>query len=198
MKFLQRAGWSTGAAPTKVVPHPITSKGQGVDLVVLHHSVTGQSPSMDRARAIEAYHQRDGSEFFDIAYNYLVAVDGTAFEARGPYTQGGATGAGQDKLSLSVCAIGNFETSHPPIMLLDTIGELLSDLVKTGLVKPGFKLQPHSDFKATACCGAHLKTAIPSIMSRVGSTPKAMPAVAPPATYSSEQKLRWIEQILAM
>jgi hypothetical protein len=65
-------------------------------------------------------------------------------------------------------------------------------------VKPGFKLQPHSDFKATACCGAHLKTAIPSIMSRVGATPKATPVAAPPKTYTSDQKIRWIEQILAM
>jgi hypothetical protein len=216
MIFLKRSEWGSGVKATKVVAHPVTSQGGAVKTVVLHHSVTGRSPSLDRARAIESYHQGTSTSFYDLAYNFMLsAVDGNVFEGRGALVQGGATGKAkgkkrpEDETSLSVCAIGNFEDSEPPQLLLNNLVDLLGKLVADGHVAPDFVLRPHSDFKATACCGKHLAAEIPSLVGRVRHLAK--PVVKPvvvvgkpegvgvaPVAYSDAAKLAWIKQILDM
>ena len=187
---MKRAEWSKGVTPKQVVNHPVTYSGGAVSTVVLHHSVTGQSPFLGKVRAIERYHIT--GEYFDIAYNFLVsASDGFAVEGRGAVTQGGATGAGIDGQSLSVCAVGNFEADKVPTILVDNLVSLLSKLVVDGHVKPGFSLEPHSKYKATACCGKNLVVLIPEILRRVAAT------VAPVSVASSDaQKLAAIREIL--
>ena len=203
MRFLSRSEWTSGVKASEVVAHPVTSNGGAVDTVVLHHSVTGRSPSMARARAIEKYHAGPNASFFDVAYNFMVSASDTfVFEGRGALVQGGATGAGADAKTLSVCAIGNFEDSVPPQLLLNNLVDLLTMLVASGVVAPDFVLRPHSDFKATACCGKNLAVEIPGVVSRVHhlGKPAGVP-VAPvvvPVEYSDAQKLAWIQQILEM
>ena len=203
MRFFNRSEWTSGVTASEVVPHPVTVKGGAVKTVVLHHSVTGRAPALAKARAIEKYHAGDETEFFDVAYNFLVsASDSSVFEGRGSLVQGGATGAGMDASSLSVCAIGNFEASGVPEVLLNNLVDLLSKLVADGYVSPDFVLRPHSDFKATACCGVNLVREIPGVVERVKHLGRpagvgTAPVVAAPV-YSDAQKLAWVAQILEM
>ena len=201
--------WRHGLpAPSKVVPHPKTSVGKPVDLVVLHHSVTGVTPFKGTLAAIARGHMN--SSYFDIAYNFLTN-DVTMVEGRGGKVQGGATGEhkltgiNMDERSLSLCVLGNFEdkgTHEVKPGHIQTIAAGLVEMIQQGLLSPGFKIQPHSRFKATACCGKRLEAAIPAIMLAVnlavaGVSPA--PVVAPkPVTYTPEQKLSWIQQILEM
>lgn len=206
MRFFNRSEWTSGVKASEVVAHPVTVKGVAVKTVVLHHSVTGRAPALAKARAIEQYHVGPETDFFDLAYNFLVsASDSSVFEGRGSLVQGGATGAGMDAKSLSVCAIGNFEDSQVPEVLLNNLVDLLSKLVADGFVAADFVLRPHSDFKATACCGVNLVREIPGVVERVrhlgrpagvGTAPVAEPVAK--TAYSDAQKLAWITQILEM
>ena len=207
MRFFNRSEWTSGVKASEVVAHPLTAaNGVAVKIVVLHHSVTGRAPALAKAQAIEQYHSGPKTEFFDVAYNFLVsASDSSVFEGRGALVQGGATGAGMDAKSLSVCAIGNFEDSQVPEVLLNNLVDLLSKLVADGYVSPDFVLRPHSDFKATACCGVNLVREIPGVVDRVKHLGKpagvgVAPVAAPvgPVKYSDAQKLAWISQILEM
>lgn len=188
--MIKRKQWSGGVTPKQVVRHPVTSAGDAVDTVVLHHSVTSSTPFETVLRSIERYHI--SGEFYDIAYNYLLN-DSQAAEGRGGFVQGGATGAGMDASSLSVCVLGNFETTEVSDLQIDTLAGLLVELISVGVLSPRFRLAPHSDYKATACCGKNLTAAIPEVMRRVAAA-VAAPAVRP--GLSDAQKLQAIEAIL--
>lgn len=179
--------------PKRVVKHPVTAAGGSVDLVVLHHSVTGAGPLQRVLRAIERYHI--GGEFYDIAYNYLVNEEGSA-EGRGALVQGGATGAGMDSKSLSICVLGDYETAGRDGVsgaLVDQLAGLLADLVDMGVLASDFELVPHSQYKATACCGKRLKAEIPRVMRIVHA---AIRGVAEPRKLTDAQKLAAIKTII--
>jgi len=191
--MLKRAHWSAGVTPKRVVKHPITASGGAVDTVVLHHSVTSSGPLEGVLRSIERYHI--SGEFYDIAYNYLLN-ERNAAEGRGAFVKGGATGAGMDAESLSLCVLGDYETAGKDVVsadLVDQLAGLLIDLIKIGVVAPGFKLVPHSDFKATACCGERLKAAIPRVMRLVNA---ALSGVTERPKLTDAQKLSAIRTIL--
>ncbi len=191
--MIKRKHWSAGVTPKRVVKHPVTSAGGAVDTVVLHHSVTGSEPFETVLRSIERFHIN--GEFYDIAYNFLMNDKNTA-EGRGAFVQGGATGAGMDASSLSICVLGDYETAGKHVVsadLVDGLAGLLVDLVKMGVVAPGFNLAAHSDFKATACCGVRLKAEIPRVMRIVHA---AISGVTEPRKLTDAQKLKAIEAIL--
>jgi len=191
--MIKRKQWSAGVTPKRVVKHPITSAGGAVDTVVLHHSVTSSEPFETVLRSIERYHI--SGEFYDIAYNFLLNDKHTA-EGRGAFVQGGATGAGMDSSSLSICVLGDYETAGKHVVsadLVNGLAGLLVDLVNMGVVAPGFNLAAHSDFKATACCGVRLKAEIPRVMRIVQA---AVSDVIEPRRLTDAQKLAAIKTIL--
>lgn len=175
--MIERDVWRTrGLSPKKVVRHPVTGSGGAVDVVVLHHSVTAPGPLQSVSRSIERYHL--GKDYYDIAYNFLVNGEG-ALEGRGARVQGGATGAGMDSKSLSVCVLGNFEDSgedEVTVAVRAELVKLLGELVDAGYVAADFTLRAHSEFKATACCGKRLRAAIPSVVEAVRDRNKVKPA----------------------
>ena len=196
--MLKRAEWSAGVKPKRVVKHPVTAAGGAVDLVVLHHSVTSAGPLQRVLRAIERYHIN--GEFYDIAYNYLVNEEGSA-EGRGALVQGGATGAGIDSKSLSICVLGDYETAGKDGVstgLVDQIAALLADLVGMGVLASDFELVPHSQYKATACCGKRLKAAIPDVMRLVAGATKAVTGATSGGVKPGGKKLSDAQKLAAI
>jgi hypothetical protein len=197
--MLKRSDWMQVDDSRKTfVSHPLTSKGEPVSLVVLHHSAGWAQPFVEKLRAIERQHT-DG-EFYDFAYNFAVSNLGDTAEGRGATTQGGATGNGMDSKSLSVCAVGDYHTdkAHATFVtraFVEGVAGLLARLVDDGYVTPSFRLAGHGEFKATLCPGGRLTEAIPEIMAL---TRKRIERgqVQPASGMSDTQKLEAIAAIL--
>ena len=160
--------------PKRVVPHPMTSEGSPVALVVLHHTVTAAGPFFDVLRSVDAYHHT--KVYSDIAYNGAasnVSPDWT--DLRGPLVQGGATGKTSsgivmDTRSLSIVVPGDFETAgkdEASDTVVDTVSELILRWIRAGYVTRDFVLAPHRAYRSTACCGSRLIARIPEIRERV-------------------------------
>jgi len=168
---IPRSEWGL-KEPNEVVAHPVTSKGQAVSLVVLHHSVTNETPFVRTMQAIERAHI--SGDFFDYAYNASASnVSAHTAEGRGALVRGGATGNGVDSYSLSIVLIGSF---HKPSdkryhivrdVAVDNVAHKIVSWIRAGYVSRNFKLDPHHDHYQTACCGDALSVRIPDIMTRV-------------------------------
>jgi len=156
-------------APKTVVPHPVTASGGAVKLVVLHHSVTPDAAFLDMLLSIERYHH--GKAYYDFAYNGAASNSSDeSADGRGPVVQGGATGNGVDAHSLSIVAIGDFQSSGkdvPADRLVENVARKIVGWVELGHVAPDFKLEPHRLHYSTSCCGDRLVRRIPEIVERV-------------------------------
>lgn len=141
-----------------------------MDLVVVHHSVTPDSRWEDMLRAVERLHI-DG-QFVDFAYNGAASnVNDEYTDGRGPLVQGGATGNGIDRTSLSVVAVGQFHSSAPnptppTEMLLDNIAGLIARWIRAGHVSRDYQIAPHNQYYSTACCGDLLEPLLQDIRKR--------------------------------
>ena len=160
--------------PKRVVPHPMTSEGSPVSLVVLHHTVTAAGPFFDILRSVDAYHHT--KVYNDIAYNGAASNVSPDFtDLRGPLVQGGATGKTSsgivmDTRSLSIVVPGDFETAgkdEASTTVVETVSQLIRRWILAGYVTRDFVLAPHREYRSTACCGSRLIARIPEIRERV-------------------------------
>ena len=111
-----------------------------------------------------------------MAYNWLVSADGQIFEGRG-WNQGGAT-KGWNHRSVAVCYIGDsnehFSEDGKKAML-----EVFNNVRATYGEKLWIKV--HSDFKATDCPGANLRSWVkheaPDLLSEVSDARAEKPLV---------------------
>ena len=195
-RIADRSEW-TSRPPTTRVAHRITSNGAAVDEVYLHHSAGGATPFFVRMLAIQGYHM-DHKEWYDFAYNAAVSnTERLAANGRGPLTQSGAT-YGHNEDSLSLVAIGDYETEgkdNPSPDLISNIIDLLAEWIRSGYVSPFFELKPHNAVSATACCGKRLIPYIPTIEAKAKQQAADTPEPAPGMTDA--QKLAAIAEILA-
>lgn len=118
------------------------------------------------ARAYDRHHQVTKG-WSNIAYNFLVGLSGSILEGRGWRNQGGATGNGKDRHSLSICAIGNFETQEPTREMVDAIILWIITGIELGHISPNVKIYGHRDGYSTTCPGKNLYKYLPEIRSRV-------------------------------
>ena len=139
-----------------------------VSMVVIHHSVTPTNADpLVTTRAIQSMHMRDPKvPYTDIAYQRLVAQDGRLIQGRGLDVLGGAT-VGKNNVSLSWCALGNFETDHPSPALIETLCQDIAQARRDGRLTATFTIVGHRDTYATACPGKWLFAKIPTIRQRV-------------------------------
>jgi hypothetical protein len=160
MRITSRARWGAryangdGAAPL-----PATA-------LYLHHSVaTGTGPAA--VRTVEQIGQdryRAG-----ISYTFLADQLGDVYEGHGIGRKGTHT-RGLNSTARAICAIGNYETTHPSAEMLEAIAQLVAHGHQQGWWPPrltgGHRDAPGA---ATACPGRHLHTAIPHINQRVAA-----------------------------
>ena len=165
MPYVSRSEWTSGRPPKSVTRHPMTSNGVPVSLIVLHHTVTPDEPFYQWLRSVEVQHLN--GVYADFAYNGAASNSSAQYtDGRGPTVQGGATGNGVDASSLSIVAVGDFHTGGKDLasdLLVENVAGLIVRWIKGGRVAEDFRLEPHRNFYATACCGDRLVARIPDI-----------------------------------
>jgi N-acetylmuramoyl-L-alanine amidase len=167
-KLLNRAGWKANKPKKiyKLAVYPVKE-------VHIHHSVTGYKDEVKQWKNIQLYHMTKRN-WTDIAYNFGVGQSGTIYEGRGWDRQGGAAGYKHDRKSLSICAIGNYETMEPTGALVEGIVQWVQEGIERGSITKDVKILAHRDVAATACCGKYLYATLDYIRKSV-KQPKAEP-----------------------
>lgn len=170
---LSRAQWNFGGrlGPKMTLP---------VRKVFIHHTVTRRTSDWrrDALTVVDIGVQRFGRG----SYNWLLHDDGD--EARSLELQGthrGVHTSGHNTTAISLCAIGDYHTrSQPSDHLLQGFVDTTKTLIRTGVVDPSYSMRSHSDVKATACAGQHLRKHIPDIHAAVragAELPKSDPVL---------------------
>lgn len=136
----------------------------------LHYEAVDVDPNLpdytDRVQAIQRYHQSHG--YYDIAYNFVVAPNGTVFEGRGWDLRSAAQAAG-NPVSLAICYIGG-----PSTPLTDPAANSINWLI----AQRPMEVLPHSYWLATGCPGDIIREWIDAGRPASGGTP-VVPAPAP-------------------
>lgn len=80
----------------------------------------------------------------DIGYNFCVGEDGNIYEGRGWHKQSVISGMdGFNEHSLSLCFIGNFDTSLPQFAAFLAVQELILCGIKKGYISSQYSLIAH-------------------------------------------------------
>lgn len=145
---LPRGAWGAAdAIESRMSPHQI-------EILTVHHAgdhsaVTGPA----RYRSWQAWHQDRG--WGDLAYHYIVGVDGAIYEARDTRFAGD-TGTNYDPRGHFLVVVeGNFEIDLPTSAQLDSLVRVLAWASTTFDVDPG-TIGGHRDHASTACPGGNL------------------------------------------
>ena len=171
MRLVTRSEW--GAGPAKAVTRLAADR---VGMLVLHHT-TGDYLGPSTIRGIQAFHQGPQRGWSDIAYNFLVAPDGTVFEGRGWAAQG-AHAKGHNAKSVGVAYVGDGR-KPVPVEAMRAIFALAAEAeVKFG----SLRRVGHRDVGSTVCPGDLLYRWWVS----GAALPVALPQ-APPVAPSGEQ-----------
>ena len=127
---------------------------QTITQLTIHHAgdQTGTTGPA-RYRSWQAYHISRG--WGDLAYHYIVGVDGTIYEGRDP-RYAGATGTNYDPSGhLLVVVEGNFNNDQPTPAQLDTLTRILAWASIEYDASPS-TIAGHRDHASTSCPGNNL------------------------------------------
>lgn len=106
-----------------------------------------------RYRSWQSWHQERG--WGDLAYHYIIGVDGTVYEGRDT-RYAGDTGTNYDPAGHFLVVVeGNFEIDEPTQAQLDALVRVLAWASQTFGVSPS-EISAHRDHAATACPGGNL------------------------------------------
>ena len=180
-----RSEWTSRTVPTG-------TPAQRVSHVFVHHEGGGVrgNPADKPAvlRSIEAYVL--GKGYAAIDYNLMVFQDGSVWEGRGLAHEDAAT-LGWNAGSVSVCAVGNFQTETPTPALLQGIADAIQLARAGGWVTPDCQVLGHRDAGtfSTSCPGDLLEAQLPAvrqILAGGAPLPAPNPPAAPPADLPLE------------
>ncbi|MGI9528728.1 MAG: N-acetylmuramoyl-L-alanine amidase [Acidimicrobiia bacterium] len=154
LDIVARSGW--GAAPAQTN----RMEEHSIDILTVHHagdqSASGGPP---RYRSWQAFHQSRG--WGDLAYHYIIGVDGTVYEARDTRYRGD-TGTNYDPSGHFLLVVeGNFEVDEPTDEQLESLVRVLAWASQRFDVSPA-TIGGHRDHASTACPGGNLHPYIAS------------------------------------
>jgi hypothetical protein len=147
MLTLKRADWRARPPKARQQLDP-----KRVTHLFLHHTTGTYTDWAAATRSIQNFHM-DSRGWNDIAYNWLVAPDGTKIEGRGWWAVGGHT-KGHNSTSVAIAYLGDGRqpvsdaAKRSIIELADVADELFARKLNR---------QCHSDVGATECPGAVLR-----------------------------------------
>ena len=148
LDIVSREDWGAQSAdPSKMDEQTITR------LTIHHAGDQTSSTGPSRYRAWQAYHISRG--WGDLAYHYIVGVDGTIYEGRDP-RYAGATGTNYDPSGhLLVVVEGNFDYDQPTPNQLDALTRILAWASIEFDASPS-TITGHRDHASTSCPGNNL------------------------------------------
>jgi hypothetical protein len=148
LEFVAREGW--GAVPADV--SQLTT--HAIDTLTVHHAgdqaaTTGPA----RYRSWQSFHM--SRDWGDLAYHFIIGIDGTVYEARDT-RYAGATGTNYDPAGHFLVVVeGNFDIDEPTQLQLDSLVTVLAWAAMEFDVSPS-TIGGHRDHAATACPGGNL------------------------------------------
>ncbi len=131
---------------------PTLVKRTSTTTIVLHHSGTTSAT----LKSMHEYHLSKGMN--GLAYNIVVYKDGTVYWGRGLDIVGGHTSDTKvNKVSVGICAIGNFETETMGDVQKDMLSRVIIDLLA---YYPSIKvIEGHKQVTSTDCPGKNFPLA---------------------------------------
>ena len=179
--IIKREAWARRFVAKTILPtRPATG-------VVIHHAVSaleGSEIDTDNdglpdsfetlLRQIEDFHLDERGWRGGIAYSILVGHRyGRKAEGRGWGLQSGATGDPDDRNTVSVCAVGNYDGVHDATDgLVRNVAEVIAEGITLGHLVPLDRLRIYSHHEkpfATACCGRNLIARLPEVRPMVAA-----------------------------
>lgn len=123
-------------------------------VIILHHSA---SPSSTKVGDIDRWHKARWPGFvsrrgYHVGYHYVVEADGMVTQTR-DHDEEGAHCIGQNKRSIGICVVGNFNSGYPTREQLRAVDRLIGDLTQEFGVLP---IKPHRAYSRTDCFGTNL------------------------------------------
>lgn len=129
-----------------------------IDRITIHHParvITDNSESPEVTRIHQRYHQGSELGWPDIAYHFLIDLDGNVYEGR-RWDAVGDTRTSYDPTGhLLVAVKGNFEEQIPTDAQLESLYDMLAWGAERFGISPK-EIGGHRDYAATACPGESL------------------------------------------
>ena len=114
-----------------------------INYIVIHHTESHDVP----IETVDQWHRT--RSFAGVGYHYLIRANGDIEQGR-PENKMGAQVLNHNHESLGVCLTGKFMETQPTSAQMDSLVELVSDLMSK---YPKAKLVRHKDLAATNCPG---------------------------------------------
>ena len=150
--------------------------------IVIHH--IGNTNADVPAAEVHRWHLANG--WSGIGYHYVIRKDGTIERGR-PREAVGAHALGQNKHTLGINIVGNFETAYPTQAQLDSASVLMAALCSLYGISPSFStIMGHRDLNETACPGRNLYAELPILIHASATKMKDFPQ----ATAETHQRLK--------
>lgn len=150
-KVHSRAEWSAADPVQPYVPQ--TPKG-----VSLHHTGApwnGRPGPEQYLRNIQAFHTGAEREWEDIAYHYLIDLDGGIWAGRPPTVRGNPSIYYDPTGLVLFCFLGDYDAQAPTDQQLASVSDAVAWIMKKYTI-PTSALTGHRDHAPTSCPGANL------------------------------------------
>jgi hypothetical protein len=151
MPYLSRSDW--GAVPP-VRTVPVSKRLKGVCLHYMGFPVRTEDP-VRLVQSIQRYHMAEPKNWWDIAYNELIAQDGTVLEGRGMLYRSGAQGSTSHNRAYVALGLLLGDGDEPTAEMIQAVRERIA-LVRF-FQSGATKIVGHSDLKPTSCPGHHVR-----------------------------------------
>lgn len=165
VQVICRESWGAKKPTRNYVRHEVNK------LTIHHQGVVFEdnTRALRRIRSMQRYHQSSQKNFIDIAYHFIIDLEGNIYEGR-PSWAVGETRTDYDPAGhLLVCLLGNFEVQDPTTKQIDTLVSLLA-WASSEFNVPATTIKGHRDHAHTLCPGKNLYSLIAStIRPRVSS-----------------------------
>lgn len=136
-----------------------------INKIIVHH--TASSPMSVREYFSILYnHHVNVLGYQCIGYHYIIDIFGNVKECR-PITREGAHCYGQNKDSIGIAFVGNFEKTALTRSALSSFVNLVNDIEFKYNLSLRDKIKFHSDFRKTLCPGRNVKNSLTWYYSKV-------------------------------
>ena len=178
MPYLSPSDWNA-VPPVRTVP--VSKRLKGVCLHWMGFPVRTEDP-VRLVRSIQRNHMAPPKEWWDIAYNELIAQDGTVLEGRGLLYRSGAQGSTATNRAYIAIGLLLGDGDAPTDEMIQAVRERIA--VIRFFQPQATKIVGHSDLKPTTCPGIHVRALI-----RQGAfEPNYADAPTPPAAPATLQE----------
>ncbi len=176
MPYLSRSAWGA-VPPVKTIP--VSKHLKGVCLHFMGFPVRTEDP-VHLVRSIQRGHMAPPKDWWDIAYNELVAQDGTVLEGRGLLHRCGAQGSTRHNRSYIALGLLLGDGDEPTDEMIEAVRERIS--VVRFFQPQATAIVGHSDLKPTTCPGIAVRALIRSGAFEPDPSRTPPPPPAPPTT----------------